>query len=59
MVTAPGMSYNEALADKQDMIIVAHENGATVPGSVLLQAVTLLRPATAAQIASLPSTNAG
>jgi hypothetical protein len=59
-VTAPGMPYDEALARKQNMIVVAHEEaGAQVPDSVLLRAVSSLRPATAAQIAALPSTNVG
>jgi hypothetical protein len=58
-VTAPGMPYDEALARKQNMIVVAHEEaGAQVPDSVLLRAVSSLRRATAAQIAALPSTDA-
>ena len=59
-VTAPGMPYDEALARKQNLIVVAHEEpDAQVPDSVLLRAVSSLRPATAAQIAALPSTNLG
>jgi hypothetical protein len=59
MVTARGMTYDEALARKQDLIVVAHEEvGAQVPDHVLLRAVSSQRPATAAQIAALPSTNA-
>ncbi|HEX6520533.1 MAG TPA: hypothetical protein VF070_11070 [Streptosporangiaceae bacterium] len=59
-VTAPGMPYDEALARRQNMIVVAHEEAdAQVPDSALLRAVSSLRPATAAQIAALPSTNVG
>ena len=36
------------------MIAVAQPVGAPVPGEVLLQAVTSLRPASAAEIAALP-----
>ena len=58
MVTAPGMPYDEALARRQNMIVVAHEEtGARIPDSVLLRAVSSLRPATAAQIAALASRN--
>ncbi|MCL2582251.1 MAG: hypothetical protein FWE35_07330 [Streptosporangiales bacterium] len=53
-VTAPGMPYHEVIARKPDMIVVVRgDAGAQVPDSVLLQAVTSLRPATAAQIANL------
>lgn len=54
MVTSPGMPYHEAIARKPNMIIVARgDAGARVPDSALIKAVTLLRPATAAQIAGL------
>lgn len=59
-IRAPGMPYDEALARRQDMIVVAHEEtGAQIPDSVLLRAVSSLRPATAAQIAALSSGNVG
>lgn len=57
-VTARGMPCDEVLARRPDMIVVARKTGAQVPGSVLLRAVSSLHPATAAQIAALPDTNA-
>jgi hypothetical protein len=54
LVTESGASADEALASKKGMIAVAQPVGASVPDEILLQAVTSLRPATAAAIAALP-----
>jgi hypothetical protein len=53
LVTGTGLPSDEALAVNRDMIAVAQPIGTQVPDEVLLQAVTSLRPATAAQIAAL------
>jgi hypothetical protein len=54
LVTFPKGEGDEALAEKGGMIVVAQPVGATVvPAAVLLQAVTSLRPATAAAINAL------
>jgi hypothetical protein len=53
VVTQPGTSSDEALADQRDRIAVARPIGTQVSDEVLLQAVTSLRPASAAEIAAL------
>jgi hypothetical protein len=50
-MTAP--AWAEAMADSRGMIAVAQPMLTGVPDDVLLQAVTSMRPASAAQIAAL------
>jgi len=54
LVSEPGTTTDEALADQRGRIAVAQVVGTqTVPGAVLLLAVTSLQPASAGQIAAL------
>jgi hypothetical protein len=54
LVTDSGASSDEALADTRGMIAVAQPIGTQIPDQVLLQAVTSMRPTSAAEIAALP-----
>jgi hypothetical protein len=53
LVTDSGASGDEALADSRGVIAVAQPILTRVPDEVLLQAVTSMRPASAAEIAAL------
>jgi len=53
LVTEGGTTSDEALADNGGVIAVAQPVLTQVPDEVLLQAVSSLRPATAAEIAAL------